>query len=190
MLAELFLPLFAAHTTCWARPHLAPVPVPPITLPMTGSSTVKLTPLRRMANEFTGRGWRRSRPTRRGLLLRRPAEHRAVAQGAPPHRPRRARDAAAVQTEAPRLVFAPGSEQYLRLLEQSVEDAVKEFEPRVDLLEVRAEPELPEPGVSPESGSAGREEARVTVAIAYRVRRSNTAFNLVFPFYLGTVETT
>ena len=40
----------------------------------------------------------------------------------------------------------------------------------------------------PEAGSAGREEARITVAISYRVRRSNTRFNLVFPFYLGTVE--
>jgi Bacteriophage baseplate protein W len=91
-------------------------------------------------------------------------------------------------TEAPRLVFAPGSEQYLRLLEQSVERAMREFEPRVDVVEVRAEPGVTEPGTVPEAGSSGREEARVTVSIAYRVRRSNTRFNLVFPFYLGTVE--
>jgi phage baseplate assembly protein W len=91
-------------------------------------------------------------------------------------------------TEAPRMVFAPGSEQYLRLLEQSVVRAVREFEPRVDLLDVRAEPGVSEPGTAPEAGSSGRAEARVTVSIAYRVRRTNTSFNLVFPFYLGTVE--
>lgn len=91
-------------------------------------------------------------------------------------------------TEAPRLVFAPGSEQYLRLLEQSIQDAVRDFEPRVDLLEVRAEPGLDDPRTMPEAGAAGREEARITVAISYRIRRSNSLFNLVFPFYLGTVE--
>jgi phage baseplate assembly protein W len=91
-------------------------------------------------------------------------------------------------TEAPRLVFAPGSEQYLRLLEQSIRAAVRDFEPRVDLLDVRAETGVAEPGTMPDAGSAGREEARVTVSISYTVRRSNSRFNLVFPFYLGTVE--
>jgi hypothetical protein len=144
-----------------------------------------------MANEFTGRGWRFPiLPDETGSLgwcEGQPNVEQSLkvllltALGERVMRPR-------FGTEACRLVFAPGSEQYLRLLEQSVEDAVRVFEPRVDLLEVRAEPGVPEPGTSPETGSAGREEARVTVAIAYRVRRSNTAFNLVFPFYLGTVE--
>ena len=35
--------------------------------------------------------------------------------------------------EAPDLVFAPGSVQYLRLLESSVRKAVRDFEPRVEL---------------------------------------------------------
>ncbi|HEV7669581.1 MAG TPA: GPW/gp25 family protein [Thermoanaerobaculia bacterium] len=76
---------------------------------------------------------------------------------------------------APRLVFAPGSRQFLSRLETSVRAAVRDFEPRIDLDAVDADAE---PG----------EENRVTVSIAYRVRASNSRFNLVFPFYLDTVE--
>src|SRR6266849_3570045 len=78
-------------------------------------------------------------------------------------------------TQAPRLVFAPGSVQYLRLLEKTVQDAVRDWEPRVDLNEVRAEADP-------------QEEFKVTVSITYTVRRTNTQNNLVFPFYLGTVQ--
>lgn len=78
-------------------------------------------------------------------------------------------------TAAPRLVFAPGSLQFLSLLEVTVREAVRDFEPRVDLDSVRAE-------ADPVA------ENRITVAIAYRVRRTNSRFNLVFPFYLGTPE--
>jgi len=78
-------------------------------------------------------------------------------------------------SEAPRLVFAPGSEQYLRLLESTVRTAVRDFEPRVELIEVRAETEP-------------ADESRVTVSIDYRVRPTNSRLNLVFPFYLDRVE--
>lgn len=77
-------------------------------------------------------------------------------------------------TEAPRLVFYPGSVQHLRLLETSVQEAVRDWEPRIDLLDVRAEPDP-------------ADETRVTVSVSYRVRRSNTRLNMVFPYYLGTV---
>lgn len=77
-------------------------------------------------------------------------------------------------TSAPQLVFAPGSEQNLRLLETSIREAVRDFEPRVDLDEVRAEAEP-------------TDETRVIVSVTYRIRRSNTKANLVFPFYLGVV---
>jgi phage baseplate assembly protein W len=77
--------------------------------------------------------------------------------------------------KAPRLVFAPGSVQYLRLLEITIREAVRDWEPRVELEDVRAE-------VDP------NEETRVTASISYRVRQTNTRNNLVFPFYLGTVE--
>jgi uncharacterized protein len=74
-------------------------------------------------------------------------------------------------TEAPRLVFAPGSVRFSRLLEDSVRDAVVEFEPRVDLLEVRAEADA-------------ADASHVLVALRYRERRTNAVGNLVFPFYL------
>ena len=41
--------------------------------------------------------------------------------------------------KAPRYVFAPGSVQYLSLLETTVREAVRDWEPRIHLEEVRAE---------------------------------------------------
>jgi len=75
-------------------------------------------------------------------------------------------------TKAQESVFAPGSVQNLRDLERSVADAVRTFEPRVELDGVRAEADA-------------LDESRVTVSVQYRIRRSNTKANLVFPFYLG-----
>jgi hypothetical protein len=77
-------------------------------------------------------------------------------------------------TRAPDLVFAPDSVQNLDDLEDSIRDAIRLFEPRVELDEVRAE-------VAP------GEESRVTVSVVYRIRHTNTRANLVFPFYLGLV---
>jgi len=76
---------------------------------------------------------------------------------------------------APSLVFSPGSLQYLGLLENTVREAVRDWEPRVDLVEVRVETDP-------------ADETQVTVNIGYRIRQTNTRGNLVFPFYLGTVE--
>jgi phage baseplate assembly protein W len=80
-------------------------------------------------------------------------------------------------TRAPELVFAPGSVQNLRDLENSIAEAVRLFEPRVELDEVRAEADV-------------ADDSRVTVSIVYRIRRSNTKANLVFPFYLGLTGST
>jgi uncharacterized protein len=77
-------------------------------------------------------------------------------------------------TRAPELVFAPDSVQNLDDLEDSIRDAVRLFEPRVELEEVRAE-------VAP------GDQGRVTVSVNYRIRRTNTRANLVFPYYLGLV---
>ena len=77
-------------------------------------------------------------------------------------------------TRAPDLVFAPDSVQNLHDLEDSIRDAVRLFEPRVELDDVRAE-------------LAPGAESRVTVSLTYRIRRTNTRANLVFPFYLGLV---
>ena len=77
--------------------------------------------------------------------------------------------------QAPDLVFSPGSVQYLKLLEKSIEDAIIRWEPRVIINEVIAE-------------SVDGEENRVIVNIAYTIRGSNARDNLVFPFYVGLME--
>lgn len=77
--------------------------------------------------------------------------------------------------DAPRLVFSPGSVQYLQLLETTVREAVRDWEPRVTLEGVTAE-------------AIPGDETRVNVMIDYRIRGSNTRTNLVFPFYLGRME--
>ena len=76
---------------------------------------------------------------------------------------------------APRLVFSPGSGQYLRLLETTVREAVRDWEPRVTVDDVSAE-------------ALRDDETHVNVSIDYRIRGMNTKFNLVFPFYLGQVQ--
>jgi phage baseplate assembly protein W len=73
-------------------------------------------------------------------------------------------------TRAPELVFAPDSTRNLRDLEDSIREAVLDFEPRIELDEVAAE-------------RIG--ESRVEVRVEYRVRHTNTRANLVFPYYLG-----
>lgn len=78
-------------------------------------------------------------------------------------------------TQAPRLVFAPGSTQYLHLLENTIKEAVRDWEPRVDLNEVTAEADPKDPYT-------------VTVSISYTVRRTNTGNSLVFPYCLGTTQ--
>jgi uncharacterized protein len=76
-------------------------------------------------------------------------------------------------TRARELVFAPGSNQNLRLLETTVQEAIRDFEPRVAVERVLAE-------LDP------RDETRAIVDLTYRVRQTNTRLNLVFPYYLGT----
>lgn|SRR5512140_1076710 len=68
-------------------------------------------------------------------------------------------------------VFAPGSVRYLGLVKTAVGEAIRDWEPRVELLDVQVD-------VEP------RQPERVLVSIDYLVRRTNAKANLVFPFYL------
>lgn len=68
-------------------------------------------------------------------------------------------------------VFAPGSEQGLRALETAITDAIRDWEPRIDL---RAVAVTPDP-VAP---------SRVTVDLSYDIRATYVRGNLVFPLYL------
>lgn len=131
-----------------------------------------------MDNDFLGRGWIFPLlPDATGALGYREGEQNiaqslrillGTALGERVMRP-------AFGTRAPRLVFAPGSLRNLRLLEDSIREAITLFDPRVDIEEVAAETE---------DGA----ENRVLVYIVYRVRRTNSRENLVFPFYLDQLQ--
>jgi phage baseplate assembly protein W len=68
-------------------------------------------------------------------------------------------------------VFAPGSEQGLRALETGVAEAVRDWEPRIDLLSVAA-------------SADPRAPSRVVADLSYEVRATYVRGNLVFPLYL------
>jgi phage baseplate assembly protein W len=71
------------------------------------------------------------------------------------------------------MIFEPVSFTTLSLIRHHVERALIEWEPRIDLLDVRVT-----------AGDADRALGRVQVEIDYRVRATNTFYNLVYPFYL------
>lgn len=74
------------------------------------------------------------------------------------------------------LVFSPVSSATLALVRHEVQDAVIRFEPRIDVLGVTVSitPDQPE---------------RLNIELKYRVRETDTLFNLVYPFYLDRGET-
>lgn len=69
------------------------------------------------------------------------------------------------------LVFAPNNTSTAGLARFYVEDALIRWEPRIDLedVEVQADPGDP---------------ARLLLSISYRVRTTDSRYNLVYPFYL------
>jgi uncharacterized protein len=69
------------------------------------------------------------------------------------------------------LVFEPINANALGLMGEAVRDAVSQWEPRVDLLDVE---------VTPDIGDHGR----VRIALTYRVKATNDVRNLVHPFYV------
>jgi Bacteriophage baseplate protein W len=68
-------------------------------------------------------------------------------------------------------VFDSMSTTTLGLIETSVREALIQWEPRIELLNIR---------VSTEAAEVGQ----LLVGIDYRVRATNNEFNLVYPFYL------
>ncbi|MGZ4548543.1 MAG: GPW/gp25 family protein [Blastococcus sp.] len=69
------------------------------------------------------------------------------------------------------LVFAPNTPATQGLVTSAVRDALVEWEPRIDVLDV---------GVTADPTDA----ARLLVEVDYSVRATNSRFNLVYPFYL------
>lgn len=69
------------------------------------------------------------------------------------------------------LVFASINTATINLVENSVQEALTRWEPRIELIKVLASDEY----------SA---EGKLPVNIDYKVRVTNNRFNLVYPFYL------
>jgi phage baseplate assembly protein W len=74
-----------------------------------------------------------------------------------------------------RLVFSINDSTTLNNVADEVRTALIQWEPRVDVLEVKAEPR-----------GAGE---LLLINVRYRVRTTNNLFNLVYPFYLGGAVT-
>ncbi len=74
-------------------------------------------------------------------------------------------------------VFEPVNPATMEALRRRVEDALIDWEPRIDVegVAVTTQPSLP---------------GRVDIDVAYRVRLTNAHRNLVYPFYLEEGQTT
>ncbi len=71
------------------------------------------------------------------------------------------------------LVYTVVNSTTVTLVRSAVRDALLHWEPRIDLLEVRVSTDRLSDGV-------------LHISIDYRVRRTNSEYNLVYPFYLRT----
>lgn len=71
-----------------------------------------------------------------------------------------------------RFLFEPVNPTTMAAVQTRVHDALIDWEPRIDVIEVTVTP-------SPKSLST------VLINITYRVRATNSVGNLVYPFYLG-----
>lgn len=74
------------------------------------------------------------------------------------------------------LVFEPLTTTTLALVRHRVEEALITWEPRIDDIRVEVTAEGP--------------RGRLRIEVGYRVRATNTFYNLVYPFYLVEGEST
>ncbi len=70
-----------------------------------------------------------------------------------------------------KLVFSPITAVTAALVQHEVKDALIRFEPRIEVLKVEVRDDAERQGV-------------LLIEMEYRVRRTDTIFNLVYPFYL------
>jgi phage baseplate assembly protein W len=70
------------------------------------------------------------------------------------------------------LVFSPVNAATAALVQHEVRDALIRFEPRIDILSV-------------DVTSDPKEQNLLLVNLQYRVRKTDTMFNLVYPFFLA-----
>lgn len=70
------------------------------------------------------------------------------------------------------MVFASINSATLTVMENSVQEALLSWEPRIDLIEIKVNDEQAQNG-------------KVMISIDYSVRNTNKRYNLVYPFYLS-----
>jgi phage baseplate assembly protein W len=68
------------------------------------------------------------------------------------------------------LVFAPNNMSTATLIKSYMEEALREWEPRIEVEEITVTPSSDQP--------------LLEVAISYTVKSSNSKYNLVYPFFL------
>ena len=73
------------------------------------------------------------------------------------------------------LMFAPNNSSTAALAEHYCEEALLKFEPRIDDVEIHAEPSADEPN-------------RLDIRISYVIAETHEERNLVYPFYLKDME--
>ena len=92
------------------------------------------------------------------------------------------------------LLFSPATAATAALAEHTVRDALTRFEPRIDVLKVAANVDPKQQDVAVIGTKQGpvridpKQESILLIDIQYRVRRTDTIFNLVYPFYLERGE--
>jgi phage baseplate assembly protein W len=69
------------------------------------------------------------------------------------------------------LVFAPNDTATRGMAEHYVREALLLWEPRIDVLRVRAT-------------AAGEHDEEIRISVDYRIETTDSRFNLVYPFYL------
>lgn len=69
------------------------------------------------------------------------------------------------------LVFAANNTATAGLINYYVQDALINWEPRIEVIQVNAKPDF-------EVGN------KLNINVEYRIRKTNNIFNLVYPFYL------
>jgi hypothetical protein len=69
------------------------------------------------------------------------------------------------------LVFAPATAATAAMVEHEMKQALIRFEPRIEVIKV-------------EATFDPKQEGLLLINLQYRVRRTDTQFNLVYPFYL------
>jgi len=69
------------------------------------------------------------------------------------------------------LVFSPNNSTTLSVVTHMVRETLVEFEPRIDVLDVRVDSVTEQPNL-------------LLIRVSYRVRSTNTINNLVYPFFI------